>query len=360
MSTLPIRRPRADVQRDLAVMVSGPAPFLSVYLDVSPGEPRATAPSRLSAAFTDRLDVPDEVGVGLAEIRERMHVALADTPADDALFVAVADADGRLLTASYPDPPRTDVLEVSSVPRLGPLLAAEQSLTHHVVAIVNGQALTLLTVPRHGEPEQSSYSGQDPLSIAPIVQHASRASETNLLVVCAPANDLATVSDQIRTGLPIDVNVATVPLDDLDLTQLATEIVVRTADHAATRTVELLRLYRFHQSHEEVADGAPATCGALTGGRAALVLVNDDVGDDRVGWLGPTGEGGRASVQVDEPPSAEGWRRGRLADVVINAALVTGCGVHVVPSVEDTLADGIGAILADRATPSGLSELLEY
>ncbi len=360
MSALPIRRPRADVQRDLAVLVSGRPPFLSVYLDLSPGEARATAPRRLSAALTDRLDTLGGTGTELARNSDRIQATLATAPDDDALFVAVANSDGQLLTASYPDPPRNDVVEVGDVPRLGALLAAEQTLTHHVVAIINGEELTMLAVPRHGEPEQSSYAGQDPLAIAPIVQHASRASETNLLVVCAPASDLATVANQIRTGLPIDVNLATVPLDDLDLTQLATEIVVRTADHAATRTVELLRLYRFHQSHDEVADGAAATCDALMGGRAALVLVNDDVGDDRIGWLALAGEGAPACARVDEPPSVEGWRRGRLADVVIGAALVSGCGVHLVPRVEDTLADGIGSILAERAAPSDLAELLEY
>lgn len=360
MSVLPVRRPRADVQRDLAVLVSGRAPFASVYLDLSPGEARATAPTRVAAELARQLDAAGSGAADLTTRKDRIRASVTDAPVDDTLFVAIANSDGDLLTASYPDPPRRDVIEVGQLPRLGPLLAAEQSLTHHVVAIVQDDELTLMTVPRHGEPEQSSYSGQDPLAVAPVVQHASRVSETNLVVLCAPADDLPTISDQVRSGLPINVKLATVPLDGLGLTQLATEIVVRTADHAATKTVELLRLYRFHQSHDEVADGVQASCDALADGRAALLLVNDDEDDSRSGWLGSVRERGYPLVQSTEPSMADGWRGGRLADAVISAAVVSGCGVHVVPSVDQTLGDGIGAILTDRADPSDLAELLEY
>lgn len=49
----------------------------------------------------------------------------------------------------------------------------------------------------------------------------------------------------------------------------------------------------------------------------------------------------------------------RLADVVLRAALLTGCPVHIVPTVPATLDEGMGAILAVRATPASLTELLE-
>ena len=350
------------MRRDLAALVASRAPFLSIYLDLSPGEARATAPARLQTELERIRGLLESSGHGFdafAALFDHVLAEIEGAPDDDALLVAIGSADGTTLTSTYPDPPRHDVVAVSDVPRLGPLLAAEQNLTHHVVAVVDGAEVTLTTVPRHGEATQSSYAGTDPLAVAPVVQHACRTSGTRLLIVCAHPDELPTVTEQIRSGLPVTVSLATVPLDHLDIAHLATEIVVRTAHHAAAKTVELLQLYRFHQSHHETADGTAATCAALADGRAALVLVNDDEDDDRQGWLAPGGPGAPLLVGLGLPEAGGGHRAGRLADVVISAAVYSGCGVHLVPSVDRTLNDGFGVVLADRADPGELAELLE-
>ena len=48
----------------------------------------------------------------------------------------------------------------------------------------------------------------------------------------------------------------------------------------------------------------------------------------------------------------------RFTDVAVRSALLQGCPVEIVPTVE-TLDDGIGVILDDQATAAGLAELLE-
>jgi hypothetical protein len=49
--SVPVRRPRADMRAELAQLTGGPGPFVSVYLDVTPGSPRDSARERLARGF---------------------------------------------------------------------------------------------------------------------------------------------------------------------------------------------------------------------------------------------------------------------------------------------------------------------
>ena len=339
MLKLPVRRNRIDYRRTLASFVARPGPFLSLYLDVRPGAARRSVEQRLLDALdahmrSDGESVSPEQWTAAGR-------ALSMIEADDATLVSFVDRTGMALTTGYPEPPATDSVTVDVLPRLGPMLRAEQSLVHHLVVVYEGSRLGMAAVPRHGEAVDTLLDVEDADSVPALVQRAARASNTGLVVVCGTDEHLPGLLHQVRVGLLADVVVAHIVTDGLDDDALADRIVAEVSAHAARRTVELLRLWRFHHAHGEAVAGIADTTAAIAGGRSGLVLLNDDQNDRRTALIG------------------EGGAVGRLTDVVVAAALRADCPLHIVPAVEATLDEGLGAILSSRADPADLDQLLE-
>lgn len=367
---MPRRLPRAEVRHALADLARGRPPFVSLYLDISPGERRATAGVRLEGARLG-LDgaTPEQHAVlsGLA--------AALDPGGDDACLAVLVDADGRAIVRTYPVPPRSDVAAVANLPYLAPILLAEQSLTHHLVAVVHdgetapdgGTApeVEVLVVPRHGDPAVTRAPAADGIALAAALRDACLASRTRLLILAAPAGDRDRLAEQVRAHVPVEIEVESMAIDDLDDDALSEAVHRITATHAARVTVELLRLWRFHHSQGEAVTGTADSLAALNTGRAALVLVHDDPIDDRAAWFtvdSALAVPGGASAPGSLPPVPSGGGgellSARFADVVVRSALLQGCPVEIVPTVE-TLDEGIGVVLDDQATAAGLAELLE-
>ncbi len=352
---LPRRRPRAEVRQALAELTRGRPPFVSVYLDISPGELRATAGHRLETA---RLGLD---GATPEQHQVLSGLAAAQDPGDgDACLVALVDADGRALVRTYPVPPRWDVVAVANLPYLAPILQAEQGLTHHVVAVVDGGEVEVLAVPRHGEPVVTRSEAADGFALAAVLRDACLATRTRLLVLAAPVAGLDRLAEQVRAHVSVEIDVEAVATDDLDGDALSAAVHRITATHAARVTVELLRLWRFHHSQGEAVTSTADSLAALNTGRAALVLVHDDPNDGRAAWFTVDSvlvvPGGVPTVG----PVAAGDELlpARFTDVAVRSALLQGCPVEIVPTVE-TLDDGIGVILDDQATAAGLAEFLE-
>lgn len=344
----------------LAGLAQGRPPFVSVYLDVTPGEQRATAGHRLDAAHHElEAATPEQHRVldGL--------VAALGPGDDDACLVALIDADGRALVRTYPVPPRRDVVAVANLPYLGPILQAEQGLTHHLVAVVHGGEVDVVVVPRHGDPVIARSPAPDGIALAAVLRDTCLASRTRLLILVAPAEDLGRLTEHVRANVPVEIEMESMATDDLDTDILSGTVHRITATHAARVTVELLRLWRFHHSQGEAVTGLADSLAALNTGRAALVLLHDDPADGRQAWFTVDSAlavpGGAPTAPTDLPPVPAGSGEllpARLVDVAVRSALLQGCPVEIVPTVE-TLDDGIGVILDDQATAAGLAELLE-
>lgn len=355
MNHVPVRRPRADYRRDLADFLRRPAPYLSMYLDVRPGPSRQTAEQRL-------LEALEVVTCAAEPTLEPSHwkaagEALSLMTDDDATLVSFIAADGTSLTTGYPEPPKSDHVGLANLPRLGPLLEVEQSLVHHVVAVVEGDSLGVAVVPRHGEVVDARYEAGDRDAIPSLIQHTARVSGTNLVLLCGHSNELPLLAAKTQAGLPATTVVKTIASEDLDDDQLASQLVIQTADHAARKTVEVVRLWRFHHAHGEAVTGR-AAIDALNAGQAALILLNDDADDDRQVQFG---SGPTPNTLEIEPPKDRQIKpmKGRLADVIIAAGLALDCPIHIVPNLERTLDEGIGVILTERADPKTLTALLE-
>ncbi|MGW2310959.1 baeRF2 domain-containing protein [Actinomadura luteofluorescens] len=92
-------------------------------------------------------------------------------------------------------------------------------------------------------------------------------------------------------------------------------------------------------------EGAAATLRALARGRVDTLLVADDPADRRTAWFGP------APTQVSDrrtslaETGADPVEHGRLVDVAVRAAVLTGAEVRVLePGAPDLPAQGIGAL----------------
>ncbi len=372
---LPRRRPRAEVRQALAELARARPPFVSVYLDISSGERRATAGPRLETARRKLAAATSDQHRTLIELAKAQ-----DPDGDDATLAALVDADGRTLVRTYPVPPRRDVVAVANLPFLGPILQAERGLTHHLVAVVHGGQSTgaepgggniggeveVLAVPRHGDPVITRSPVADGFALAAALRDACLASRTRLLILAAPGAVLDGLAEQVLAHVPVEIEVETVATDGLHSEALSGVVHRITATHAARVTVELLRLWRFHHSQGEAVTGTADSLAALNTGRAALVLLHDDPADPRPAWFaldstlvvaGGTGTPGAAASLDPAAPGVE-LLPARFADVVVRSALLQGCPVEMVPTV-DTLDDGIGVILDDQATAAGLAELLE-
>lgn len=355
MNHVPVRRPRVDYRKDLADFLKRPGPYLSLYLDVGPGPQRESAEQRLLQAL--EIETCSSEATLDPSHWEAAGNALSLVAEDDATLVSFIAADGGSLTTGYPEPPKTDFVGLANLPRLGPLLQAEQSLVHHVVAVVEGDSLGLATIPRHGEAVDARYEAGDRAAIPSLIQHTARVSETNLVLLCADSADLALLTAQVQAGLPATTVVKAIDSEGLDDAQLASQLVVEAADHAARKTVEVIRLWRFHNAHQEAVTGQ-AAIDALAAGQAALILLNDDFEDDRQLLFGP----GPTPVMYEFEPTdhrGQGLSKGRMADVIIGASLALEVPIHIVPNLGQTLDDGLGVILADRAETASLTALLE-
>lgn len=353
MASLPVRRPRIDYRRELAAFLDRPGPFLSMYLDVRPGAARDTARQRLFQALEDE---PRAEGSAV-DLWSTAGSALELLDVDDATLVSFVSADGESLTTGYPEPPRTDFIGVAGLPRLGPMLRAEQSLIHHVVAIYENESFGIATIPRHGEPVDARYEAQDRGAVEALIQHTARTSETRLLLVCAADEDLSWLVSHVQAGLPATTAVQGIATDGINDAELSAELVVAASNHAAEKTVELIRLWRFHHAHGEALAGA-AALDAMRTGQAALILLNDDFDDDREILYSPLtdqpGFDGRSDAD-----QAQMLVQARVADVIIMTALTFDCPIHIVPDLGDTLEGGFGVILSEHADADGLAALLE-
>lgn len=336
--TMPVRRDRASYRRMLGEFVSGPGPFLSFYLDVRPGEARDGARQRL----LDHLDQLVRRGDPplSAEQWSAAGDALGLIEEDDATLVVFVDAAGDTLTTGFPFAPSPERFDLTARPVVGPMLAAEQRLVHHVVALVDDGRLTLRTTPRHGPASHIELEIDDPSAIPAVIQRTARVSRTALVVLCAPGAELPGLSSAVRTSLPVSVGLDTVATDGLTDEGLEAEINARQGAHAHRQSDEVASLWTFHHVHDEAVDGLDAATRAVVDGRAGLLLISDRV-------VLADAEG---SMDTAATPAVEALIWHLLAD---------DRPIHLMGGDGPALRDGVGVILDRRVDPEQLADLLE-
>lgn len=355
---------------DLAELVTAPGPFLTVYL--------ATEGEVANAAQRTELR--------WKQLRNDLHAAGADDhllAAVDALvpdahhrgrcLCVVANASGAPHVEYHDELPKRDVGRWASLPSVVPLLEWRQLDLPHVVVLIDRQGADLFAFQREAADVHAEAGGEDdPLrKSAPggwsqkrYQQRAENVWEKNADAVAA---DLVKLVDRVharvvvvagdvravqllREALRPDVGELLVEAGggrsvDGSIDAVADDVVRAVATVAARDTVALLEKFREEIGQgDRASDGVARTVTALARAQVEVLLVADDPDDERTVWFGP--EPSMVGLDADEVRAmgAEDAQQGRVADVLVRAALGTGAGVRVVPSSGGPR-EGVGAIL---------------
>ncbi|WP_171168223.1 Vms1/Ankzf1 family peptidyl-tRNA hydrolase [Streptomyces sp. I05A-00742] len=368
MATRDATRTDTGTLRDL---LAAPGPFASVYFD------REARPERA-----------EEAGARWRDLAARLAREGADAATVDALTTRVMDslpgtgvlaafaAGGEVRhVAELPGGHHGDLAEVAPVPHLLPLLEWRQEHPAHVVAVVDRTGADLLIYAEGStEPRRRTVTGTDDEIVRssglPQMRFQHRAEDSwehnakavaealdgalaevsaTLLLVAGDVRARQYLTKHLPARVRRDVTVGHISGSrgadgPAGVRASRTETEVSRAGHA--RTAELLR-----QLEHELApgghavEGVNATLDALAVGRVGTLTVTDDPRDQRTAWFGST-PAELAERREDLPPDGGGEPyEGRLADVAVRAALLTGADVRVLePGEPRTPAQGTGGI----------------
>ena len=329
---------------------------------------------------------PRPIASRVQEVRDAIHggwpssIAEQVAEAVDAAFpaaegvVVVADHDGIVLNELLGQSPRTDIVRVSSLPSLAPVIEHRQQSIPFVAIVADRRGADLFW--SSGDQSGTTTVDGDDTTLTKVQAGGwsqrtfqQRAENTWEHTAQEIADELVRLADSIT---PRVITVAgDVRIKEMLQKRLPTAISVllrdapgggRSADGSeshrddavrrwvrtaiAEDTVAVLRLFEQHRGQlDRASDGAAATFAAMREARIDTLLVHDDPASERVAYF-----------VADEPNVVALDRRtmtdlghasarpGRLIDVAIRAAILNGAGIRVVPGTHP-VNEGIGAIL---------------
>ncbi|MDQ3756567.1 MAG: hypothetical protein M3394_01800 [Actinomycetota bacterium] len=355
---------------DLAGLAGAPGPFLSLYV--------ATEGEIDNAAQRNELrwrQLRDELqGAGADDhLLAAVDALVPEAHHHGRCLCVVANASGALHVEHNDELPKRDVARWAALPTLLPLLEWRQLGLPHVVVLVDRQGADLFAF-RHEAPDLHAEAGggDDPLhkpraggwSQRRYQQRAENVWEKNADAV---AEDLTKLVERVHARVVVvagDVRAVQLLREALrpEIAELLVEVegsrhvdgsVDAVADDvgravatvAASDTVAILEKFREEIGQgDRASDGVARTVEALARAQVEVLLLADDPDDDRLVWFGP--EPSMIGLDADEVKAMGGDRaeQGRLADVLVRAALCTGAAVRVVPSSGGPR-EGVGAIL---------------
>jgi hypothetical protein len=357
---------------DIAGAFDGQGPFVTVYLGTEAAiEQAAQRNEQHWKAVRRKLEADGAPAAALAAI----DPLVPDAHRQGRTLAVVADETGARLVRHEPEPPVRDAGWVAALPRVGPMIEWAQSVIPHLVVLTDragadivvftrraartlsvGEDRTDEPVLRKSHPggwSQRQYQQRaenqwehNAKEVADRV--ASLADETGarLVVVAGDVRAVQLLEEHLpsRTRkLLKEVDGSRAPGAGID--EIADDVVKLAATVVAEDTVEILRKFKEERGqHDLAAEGEKATIAALAAARVDTLLIHDDPDDDRQAWFGPdagmVARTKKALTELGVPKP----QKGRLVDVAIRAAFMTGAAVRIVPSV-GSVKQGIGAIL---------------
>jgi hypothetical protein len=358
---------------DLADIVLGPGPFLTVYLATEAAIDNAAQRSELG--WKDLRKDLEGQGVDDA-ILAAVDPLVPDAHLEGECLVVIAGSHGLLHVSHQPDLPARDVGRWGPLPMIGPLLEWRQSQVPHVVALVDRKGGDLFAF-RPGAPDEHTEvkGAEDPIHKPKVggwsqKRYQRRAEHTWDANAHDVAQAIAELVDEEQSRfVAVGGDVRAVELLKEALPKRVAELVhdipgTRAADGSVDESVEqvtrlvattvaadtkdLLAKFREERGQaDRAADGPADTLAALSKSQVEVLLVHADPDDTRTAWFGreaiPVAERSTDLTDLDVPDAQDG----PLVDVALRAALGTGAGIRMIPGAGGP-DDGIGAILRWR------------
>lgn len=288
-------------------------------------------------------------------------------------LAVVAGASGVVWAEHSPVPPRRDVARCDTLPSLGTMIAWRQQQPTYLLVLVDHRGADVFSSgwrvrDQHREVEGTyrypmEKNAPGGWSQRRYQQHAVEnwarnagqvadevarlADRTNPEVVLVGGDPRAL--ELLLSALPERVRVRTETVGGTraadggeDRTAWGVSRIVETV--SARETVAVLE--EFHEQlgrRDRAVEGVEAVLRAFRQGQVAVLLLHDDPDDTRRACFTPQG-----NLVASDPAELAGAGGsvvdGRLADVALRAAAMTGAGVRLVPRAGGPL-EGIGALL---------------
>jgi len=310
-------QPLPSTVNSLKHLCAAPGLFATIYFDLIAPEP-ADRWKHVEASLKESGATPDMIATA------RRHVVDQDHP-DDVGAIAVMVSETNEYVADYGlEPPATDFVSVDGLPYTAPLLEWVQRRVPHLVIVVDESGCDIVAFGAKQFAEVVTHEGHLAALSKPISKAAELVGAELIVVSGSPFLSRRLAEDLV---LEVAANVRVVAEQDAtDADELSDATVRHVSDTAARRTVGFLRELRFMASHNGAVDGTIDTIEAVRRGEAEILLIHNDVLDDRRVWIGSRPEDISFTAGPSTPVSA------RLVDAAIRAALLTDTKVHIIPS----------------------------
>jgi hypothetical protein len=362
--------PRGGVRaEDLASLVRGPGPFLTLYLETRPDIENA-GPMTEQRWRTLRRELIDR-GVP-QEVLEHVDPVVSGAHLEGRCLAAVATKGGLLHAEHGPEPPPQDATW-AALPSLLPIIEWRQQRPGHVLVLTDRRGADLYAF-RFGRADIHREAGgaDDPLArsgpggwsqrryqqraentweenakdVAVEVERLVDAVDARLVLVAGDVRAVQLLREALRPELNASLHeIGGGRTADGSEEEIEVEVERLVDVWAGQSTTELIKWFEQERGQQDkAASGAADVLAALAMSQVEVLLVADGAADGRTAWFG------RAPAQVDlsredvEALGARDTAEASLIDVCIRTALLIGARIAVVPA-QAGIPEGIGAVL---------------
>jgi hypothetical protein len=340
-----------DAIRELVRPVT---PVVSVYLGPPSPYPHEDLDLRWRTLAVE-LSTAHADPATLAAITDRL-AALEPLPGELAVFAANGDV---LMAQPIPGASPFDRAEFGAPASVIPLLSWLQQHPAYVVVVTDRTGADITAVPEGAwsattmvvqgpddEIERNAPGGwsqpryqrraedswrHNAAAVAEATVHAVERVDAGLLLVAGDVRAVQLLRHQLAPLIRAGIAIRRLPggrAPDGSAPDRAAAIAAAVREHARRQTAALLSALDRHAGpHGTATSGAKATMAALACGRVRVLFVADDR-QDRRRWA--YGAQVREAVQLGHPAAGARAEHGRLVDVAVRAALLTGARVRVV------------------------------
>lgn len=339
---------------DLTRLLGLPGPFATVAFGHE--EPAEDSVSRRRLRWTElRHELLD---AGAPEpVADAVGPVVLEEPDGLRGVVVIADESGVRHVSRHPEPPSVEHARWAPLPSYTQIIHWRQITPPHVVVLVDRSGADVHIV-GDGEADLSVEGAHDVVNkpaqggwshrriearaedswtrnaeaVAALVSRAADAAAARLLAVSGDPRAVPLVVDALPAPTRRLVEVVDGGSRDAGLRSIDAEVGRLVANVAAEDTVSFLRTVREELGqHDRAVEGARDVLGALARGQVEILGVHDTVDDERAASFGPDAHHVAVEPQELRDMGVERPVRGRLPDVVVRGALLTGAAVHVMP-----------------------------
>ncbi|HVF05458.1 MAG TPA: Vms1/Ankzf1 family peptidyl-tRNA hydrolase [Frankiaceae bacterium] len=359
---------------DIAKLYTAHGPFVSLYLNT----PVAIENAAQRLETTWRSTRKELLDAGVDELTvDALEPAVFDNPTGGNALVAVASHGQLLYSRRLSEELGREAAIFAKLPYVTPLLSWQQTRVPYVVVLADRTGAEILAYVDDGEPvvsEEVEGSHDEIRRVQPggwsqrrYQQRAIDSWEGNAAEVVEEIDRIARSIDAKAILVGGDVHAVRLIQEHLPesakgIVQLleqgggratdggsaftAAEITDRMGEITLAQLQTVLDEFQEERGQgDRATDGVDATVQAIRKAQVGTLLVHDDPDDDRTLFFADD-PSLVAMSRNDLDGVAEHVEEGRLADVLVRAAVGTGADVVVVPAIGTAIPnEGVGAIL---------------